>query len=153
MAMGMPLLASVPKKFHKTNCQNTCKLFTLQCNNRQEETHAGTKAVGGRFDQSVITLHHEERSTEDGAVHSDQGEENTQAVVQRGKEPVQQHFHQLHRGSNHRDETEEVEEVEVHALDDRAVLQQQVEDDVVKEINVLDPKKSAMPDMTWFILF
>ena len=58
---------------------------------------------------------HEETGTHDGAVHGNQREENAQRSIERGRETLHNHFHQLHDAGDDGNEDDERKEGKVHA--------------------------------------
>ena len=67
-----------------------------------------------------VTLLHEERAAEDGAVHGYQRQEDAQRHVQRGQIPLEDHLQQLHDARDHCDEDDQRQEREVRAGKARA---------------------------------
>ena len=67
----------------------------------------------GLPDARVLAVLHEERATEDGAVHGDERQEDAKRSVQCGGEFLDNHFHELDHGRDDRDEHDEAEEAQV----------------------------------------
>ena len=82
----------------------------------KQPTHTRAEAKdGGLTDAGVLALLHEQRSTEDGAVHRNEGQEDAQRTVQRGGEFLDDHLDQLHHGCDDRNEHDEAQEAEVYS--------------------------------------
>ena len=52
---------------------------------------------------------HKKGSSQDAAVHSDQGQKDTQGIVKAWREPLNNHLEQLHNGCHYRDEDDEAQ--------------------------------------------
>ena len=75
---------------------------------------AGAEGVHDGFtDVEEVLLLHEQGTAQDGAVHGDQRQEDTQGGVQFRGELLHDHFHDLHDGGDDRDEDDEAEEAQV----------------------------------------
>ena len=80
----------------------------------------------------VDLLLHEERAAHDGAVDGDQRQEDTQLAVERRRELLDDHLHELHEGGDRGDEDDEGEEAQIDALDQSAGLEHVFVQEVVQ---------------------
>ena len=86
-----------------------------QGHDSQEPADTGTERIDSGFTEiHEIPFLHEEGASEDGAVHCDQREEDTQLRVQGRGEFLHHHFHYLGDGRHDCDEHDETEEAQVH---------------------------------------
>ena len=79
---------------------------------------------------------HEERASEDGAVHGYQRQEDAERGIKRGKELLHDHLDHLGEGGDDGDEQDEAEEAQVDACELVAEPGQRagLEDELVEEI-------------------
>src|SRR5690606_32725322 len=92
------------------------ELLADACQQRdgQRPGEARADAVDHALGEVVVTLHHEQGATHDGAVHGDQRQEHAEGVVERRHVLVEQHLEDLHDGGDHADVAEQAEEGQVH---------------------------------------
>ena len=64
--------------------------------------------------QVVAPLNHEQRAGEDGAVHRDERQEDTQRRIERGDVFVEEHLKDLHRCRDNADVGNETKEADIH---------------------------------------
>ena len=62
---------------------------------------------------AVVPLLHKQGSSHDSTVYSDQGQEDTQLVVQSGSEFLDDHFHQLYHSGDDGDEHDKTQEAQI----------------------------------------
>src|SRR5690606_37670132 len=80
----------------------------------QQPSYTGTESVGGSHAHiGKLALLHEERTAQDGAVHGNQRQEDTQRCVKRGAEPLHDHFDQLYERCDYGDKDEQAEDAQV----------------------------------------
>ena len=80
----------------------------------------GLCARGGIHQHALL---HEERRTHDGAVHRNEGKENTQRRVERRRKAFDGHFHQLCDTGDDCNEKNEREEAQIHTFNDAIGVQ------------------------------
>jgi len=96
----------------------------------------GAESVGHALGEGVASLHHEQRAAEDGAVHGQQRQIDTQALLQRRRVAIEHHVEDLHRSCNHADERDEAHEGQIEFRQtgpaERARSEQQLIDGIVQ---------------------
>ena len=108
-----------------------------QGHDSQVPADAGTERINDGFaDAGELTLLHEERAAQDGAVDGDQGQEDAQGGVEGGEEFLHHHLHHLHDGRDDRDEEDKAQETQVHLGELGAEPAQRagLEDELVEEV-------------------
>ncbi len=70
-------------------------------------------SVNHRLRKVVISFLHEQRTAHDGAVHRDQRKEDSQRVVKRRKELIEEHLQDLNHRRDHADVADEAQEREI----------------------------------------
>ena len=101
----------------------------------------------------VFALRHKRYGTENRAVYGNQGQVDTQCVVEGRDEFVQEHFQNLHQSGNHADEGDEFQEGQVHAFNQRAVFQQRVNKLVGRDGQAEYERLRQRPNRMQWILF
>ncbi len=81
-----------------------------------------------------VALHHEQRGSEDGAVDGQQGQKNTEGVVERREEAVQHHFQNLDHRGNHGDLGEQTQVTEIQVPEVGPGQCAVTQDEVVKQV-------------------
>ena len=90
-----------------------------QGNDGQEPAKAGTQGVHrGLANVQEVFLLHEQGTAQNGAVHGNQRQEDTQRGIEFGRELLHHHFHNLHNSGDDGNEDDEAEEAQVHPFDE-----------------------------------
>ena len=76
-----------------------------EANNCQCPAKSASNTKDNTFNESIIPLLHEQRTTENRAVHCDQRQEDAKRVVKRREKLIESHFKDLNHRRDNTDET------------------------------------------------
>ena len=112
---AMPIRPTVMKVMPRPLSAGGTLEYAIFSRMAARETMARAEGVHDGFtDVQEVLLLHEQGTAQDGAVHGDQRQEDTQGRIELRRELLDDHFHDLHDGRDDRDEDDEAEEAEVH---------------------------------------
>src|SRR5690606_29315118 len=97
--------------------------------------YASAQTVDDTLTELIIPLHHEQRSTKNGAVHRNEWEEHTECCIEGDEILVEHHFENLHDSRDDADIGQQAQEAQVYVWQpcprQSAFSQQSIEDKVI----------------------
>ena len=95
------------------------QLLTNTCEDdqRQGKTDGDRDRIDDRLQEIVIFLNHQDSHTQYTAVRGDQRQEDTQRLIEGGRDLLEDDLHHLYQGSDDQDETDGLHEAQTKSIE------------------------------------